>query len=106
MLVLTQDNSSKQGGGAAAVTNGSNGAGTSGGGEVTKCMKHDALCELWEEIDFRCTKEISNLQIVMLASRRLICLGKGGTGTSGSTTTETARGSSLSWTPATGSGWS
>ena len=42
VLVLTQDNSSKQGGGAAAATNGSNGAGTSGGGEVTKCMKHDA----------------------------------------------------------------
>ena len=42
VLVLTQDNSSKQGGGAAAVTNGSNGAGTSGGGEVTRCMKHDA----------------------------------------------------------------
>ena len=42
VLVLTQDNSSKQGGGAAAVTNGANGAGTSGGGEVTVCMMHDA----------------------------------------------------------------
>ena len=41
VLVLTQDNSSK-GGGAGAATNGSNGAGTSGGGEVTECMMHDA----------------------------------------------------------------